>query len=249
MTSCFTAVVFVPRADENVGLAPGRASRGYAYRLGKADNLNVGSWRSARATAPRVLLVAHSRGALELPGGKRDKGEMLADAAARELLEETGVTLQPSLSTSDAILARVVNAGEPSSYPRWLVFVRIVSDAAVFDAAVAAAPKGAKGYPIETWGNVAAPLWIEGEREGCPKVLAAMPPWQAEMLLSALVASGVLVEEEAVQLAKAADKYVLMGGARKRKNDEFVPHSLEDSITQSVASLSLCHEMEAKTGV
>lgn len=233
VTSCFTALVFVPRSDVNTGLAPNRTSRGYAFRLGTASP-TVGSWRSARATAPRVLLVAHSRGALEIPGGKRDKGEMPAQAAARELREETGVILTPPLSLTDAVLVREVAAAP--RYPRWLIFVRIINDAAVFDAAIAAAPTGAKGFPSETWGNVGAPLWIEGTEKGAPRLLAAMPPWQAEMLIAALVAAGILEANEALEVAKAADKVVSAGGARRRKADE-LNRTLTDSVIDSIERL------------
>jgi hypothetical protein len=96
-----------------------------------------------------------------------------------------------------------------------MIFVRVMSDAAAFDAAVAAAAVNAKGYPAETFGNVSGPLWLEKKGlNGGARILAAMPPWQAEMLLSALVASGVLGVEEVRELAEAADAFISLRSGR-----------------------------------
>ena len=77
----------------------------------------------------------------QIPGGGRQPDEPLPAAAAREFHEETGAgaALVPPLGWGDAVLARLHTAGPHAGQPRWLVFLRATSDAAVFDAAVAAA--------------------------------------------------------------------------------------------------------------
>ena len=249
VTSCFTAVLFLPRATpERDGLAPGRASRGYAFRLGNraaaAKDAGTTLYRAARATAPRLLLAFHARGGLELPGGKREGGEALAAAAARELQEETGATVH--LAAEDVALVRVL----PDGAPRWALFLSVTHDAAAFDAALGALVArpgggvegggesfsgGAASYPLETWGLVGVPLTIEGPNNGFPRALAAMPPWQAEMLLPLLVHRGVLTEGEAREVAAAAHAYLGAGGLRKRRAEErdaSLPQTLEDALAR-----------------
>lgn len=73
-----------------------------------------------RETRPRVLLIRRAKdpfvGSWALPGGFVDENERLADAARRELVEETGVTA--------ADLEQLYTAGDPGRDPRgWTVSV------------------------------------------------------------------------------------------------------------------------------
>jgi 8-oxo-dGTP diphosphatase len=73
-----------------------------------------------REPRPRVLLIKRKSdpfaGAWALPGGFVDEGEKLADAARRELAEETG------LAVTD--LEQLYTAGDPDRDPRgWTVSV------------------------------------------------------------------------------------------------------------------------------
>jgi 8-oxo-dGTP diphosphatase len=73
-----------------------------------------------REARPRVLLIRRKSdpfaGSWALPGGFVDENERLADAARRELVEETGVTA--------ADLEQLYTAGDPGRDPRgWTVSV------------------------------------------------------------------------------------------------------------------------------
>ena len=73
-----------------------------------------------REPAPRVLLIQRKHapfaGSWSLPGGFVDENEPLADAAKRELREETGAAV--------AELEQLYTAGEPGRDPRgWVVSV------------------------------------------------------------------------------------------------------------------------------
>jgi 8-oxo-dGTP diphosphatase len=73
-----------------------------------------------REARPRTLLIRRQKepfaGSWALPGGFVDSNERLADAARRELLEETGVRV--------AGLEQLYTAGDPGRDPRgWVVSV------------------------------------------------------------------------------------------------------------------------------
>jgi 8-oxo-dGTP diphosphatase len=73
-----------------------------------------------REARPRVLLIRRAKdpfaGSWALPGGFVDENEPLADAARRELIEETGVAA--------ADLEQLYTAGDPGRDPRgWTVSV------------------------------------------------------------------------------------------------------------------------------
>lgn len=73
-----------------------------------------------REPAPRILLIQRKKdpfaGSWALPGGFVEENEPLADAARRELVEETGVSV--------ADLEQLYTAGDPGRDPRgWTVSV------------------------------------------------------------------------------------------------------------------------------
>lgn len=88
-----------------------------------------------REARPRVLLIRRKNdpfaGSWALPGGFVDENERLADAARRELVEETGVT--------GADLEQLYTTGDPGRDPRgWTVSVAYlaqVDPAAILPAA------------------------------------------------------------------------------------------------------------------
>ena len=80
-----------------------------------------------REAQPRVLLIRRKKepfaGSWALPGGFVDANERLADAARRELVEETGVTV--------ADLEQLYMAGDPGRDPRgWTVTVAYLAQVA-----------------------------------------------------------------------------------------------------------------------
>lgn len=80
-----------------------------------------------REARPRVLLIRRAKdpfaGSWALPGGFVDENEKLADAARRELVEETGVTA--------ADLEQLYTAGDPGRDPRgWTVSVAYLAQVA-----------------------------------------------------------------------------------------------------------------------
>ena len=72
-----------------------------------------------REARPRVLLIRRKKdpfaGSWALPGGFVDENERLADAARRELVEETGVTA--------ADLEQLYTSGDPAEIRGWVVSV------------------------------------------------------------------------------------------------------------------------------
>lgn len=75
---------------------------------------------ATREPRPRVLLIQRRKdpfaGSWALPGGFVDENERLADAARRELLEETGMIVEE--------VEQLYTAGEPGRDPRgWTVSV------------------------------------------------------------------------------------------------------------------------------
>ncbi len=241
VTSCFTLLVFTPPHARTRGLAPGRETQGYAFELGSkeasARDPAVTYWRHMNATVPRALLVMHSRGGLELPGGGRNKGESLPAAAERELLEETGVRLREPLTHQDAALTLVKGGA-----PKWQLFLRRVGSGEDFSITPLPPPNtpapatpgggGDWGYAMpwagaafsnigEVWGLAGVPLSVErpggggqgaaAKAMGLPRALAFMEEWQGDFILPLLVAKGVLTVEEARVVASCTDAYL---GAR-----------------------------------
>lgn len=69
------------------------------------------------AAPPRLLMVAHSRRGLDLPGGHIEPGEGPHHAEVRELAEETGVTVDPERLVELGTIACHVWAPRPPGYP------------------------------------------------------------------------------------------------------------------------------------
>jgi 8-oxo-dGTP diphosphatase len=97
------------------GAKPGKFTYDYPRPALTVDVVLV-----TREAAPRVLLIKRKdepfAGAWALPGGFVDDGERLADAARRELKEETGMAAEE--------LEHLFTAGEPGRDPRgWTVSV------------------------------------------------------------------------------------------------------------------------------
>jgi 8-oxo-dGTP diphosphatase len=95
-----------------------------------------------READPRVLLIKRAKdpfaGTWALPGGFVDENERLIDAAKRELVEETGVTVTD--------LELLCAAGDPGRDPRgWTVSVVYFARVEVLDA------KGADDADAAEW--------------------------------------------------------------------------------------------------
>ena len=97
----------------------GKGARKFSYEYPRPA-LTVDLVVATRESAPRVLLIRRKKdpfaGSWAIPGGFVDENEKLADAARRELREETG------LDVSD--LEQLYTAGDPGRDPRgWTVSV------------------------------------------------------------------------------------------------------------------------------
>ena len=97
----------------------GKSGQRYSYEYPRPA-LTVDLVLATRETRPRVLLIRRKHdpfaGSWALPGGFVDQNERLADAARRELREETGLTV--------AEMEQLYTAGDPGRDPRgWTVTV------------------------------------------------------------------------------------------------------------------------------
>ena len=98
---------------------PAKTARRFSYDYPRPA-LTVDLVVTTRETRPRVLLIRRKKdpfaGSWALPGGFVDENERLADAARRELEEETGAKV--------ADLEQLYTAGDPGRDPRgWTVSV------------------------------------------------------------------------------------------------------------------------------
>ena len=103
-----------------------KAAKKFTYEYSRPA-LTVDIAIATREARPRVLLIRRKRdpfaGSWALPGGFVDANERLADAARRELVEETGVTV--------ADLEQLYTAGDPGRDPRgWTVTVAYLAQVA-----------------------------------------------------------------------------------------------------------------------
>jgi 8-oxo-dGTP pyrophosphatase MutT (NUDIX family) len=81
------------------------------------------------ATAGAVLLVRHRTLGWVCPGGHLDEGEAPAAGAARELSEETGLTLTPCVARPILVRANVFPArGDDPAHWHWNVHYAFVGD-------------------------------------------------------------------------------------------------------------------------
>jgi 8-oxo-dGTP diphosphatase len=101
------------------GAVPARKTARFTYDYPRPA-LTVDLVITTREPRPRVLLIRRKKkpfaGSWALPGGFVDENERLADAARRELEEETGVSV--------ADFEQLYTAGDPGRDPRgWTVSV------------------------------------------------------------------------------------------------------------------------------
>ena len=77
----------------------------------------------------QILLVDHRRYGWSCPGGHVDRGESPADAAARELAEETGLLLAPAAEKPVTLtLAEVPGDERGPAHVHWILGYRFVGD-------------------------------------------------------------------------------------------------------------------------
>jgi 8-oxo-dGTP diphosphatase len=120
---------------------PAKKARSFTYDYPRPA-LTVDVVLATREPHPRVLLIKRAKdpfgGKWALPGGFVDEHERLIDAARRELVEETGVTV--------ADLEQLCAAGDPGRDPRgWTVSVVFFARVDVLDA------KGADDAEVAEW--------------------------------------------------------------------------------------------------
>jgi ADP-ribose pyrophosphatase YjhB (NUDIX family) len=93
-----------------------------------AGQLCVGSWVLDRSYEA-MLLLPHRVLGWANPGGHVDAGEHPGDAAARELLEETGLDLRPAWAEPAMVFRRVFPAGpQGPAHHHWLLAYAFVAD-------------------------------------------------------------------------------------------------------------------------
>lgn len=120
---------------------PAKKARSFTYDYPRPA-LTVDVVLATREPHPRVLLIKRAKdpfaGKWALPGGFVDEDERLIDAAKRELVEETGVTV--------ADLEQLCAAGDPGRDPRgWTVSVVFFARVDVLEA------KGADDADAAEW--------------------------------------------------------------------------------------------------
>lgn len=126
---------------------PSRKSRRFTYEYPRPA-LTVDLAILTREARPRVLLIRRKKdpfaGSWAMPGGFVDENERLADAARRELEEETGVTV--------ADLEQLYTAGDPGRDPRgWTVSVAYLAqvNAAVVKPVAADDAQEVSWFPLD----------------------------------------------------------------------------------------------------
>lgn len=120
---------------------PAKKARSFTYDYPRPA-LTVDVVLATREPHPRVLLIKRAKdpfaGKWALPGGFVDENERLSDAARRELVEETGVTVTD--------LEQLCAAGDPGRDPRgWTVSVVFFARVDVLNA------KGADDADAAEW--------------------------------------------------------------------------------------------------
>lgn len=109
------------RGELLAGIAGGRARHGH---------LCANAWVFS-PDLTRVLLVRHPRFSWTAPGGHLNPGELPERAAARELVEEAGLVLEPCLEVPVALVATPIpeSAGGPSHVHYCCSYVFVADDA------------------------------------------------------------------------------------------------------------------------
>ena len=126
---------------------PAKRARKFTYEYPRPA-LTVDLVLATRETRPRVPLIRRKKdpfaGSWALPGGFVDESERLADAARRELVEETG------LAVGD--LEQLYTAGDPGRDPRgWTVSVVYLArvDAAQLAPVAADDAEAVEWFPLD----------------------------------------------------------------------------------------------------
>jgi len=119
---------------------PAKRAKKFSYDYPRPA-LTVDLVLATREPRPRVLLIRRGKdpfaGSWALPGGFVEEGETLGAAARRELLEETGLSVEA--------LEQLYTAGDPGRDPRgWTVTVLYLARVKAKDAKAVAADDAAE---------------------------------------------------------------------------------------------------------